>query len=67
MDIIVNNQQQTVNENTSLASLVDSVLGEKQKGVAVAVNDTVVAKTQWPSTLLQQNDNILIIKATQGG
>jgi len=67
MDITVNHQTQTVSENISLHALVDQLLGDKQKGIAVAVNDTVIGKTQWSTTSLQPNDNIIIIKATQGG
>ena len=67
MEIIVNNQPQTVSENASVQSLAEELLGDKQKGVAIAVNDTVVTKTQWAATFLKANDNIIIIKATQGG
>lgn len=66
MEIIVNNQITTTG-HTSLQALMSEILGEKQKGVAVAVNDTVIAREQWPAVLLQPKDNILIIKATQGG
>ena len=64
---MVNNQPQTVSENASVQSLAEELLGDKQKGVAIAVNDAVVTKTQWASTFLKANDNIIIIKATQGG
>jgi sulfur carrier protein len=67
MEIIVNNQVKNTGEHISLHALMSEMLGDKQKGVAVAVNDTVIAKEQWPSVLLQPQDNILIIKATQGG
>ncbi len=36
-------------------------------GVAVAVNNRVVPRHKWDSFKLKENDNILIIKATQGG
>lgn len=67
MEIIVNNQPQKVADNFSVQQLAQQVLGDKQKGVAIAVNDTVVSKTQWDATFLKPNDNIIIIKATQGG
>ncbi len=37
------------------------------RGVAVAVNEVVVPKTEWENFQLKDNDKILIIKATQGG
>jgi sulfur carrier protein len=67
MDILLNDQKHSISENASLYDVVFSQLGDKQKGVAVAVNDTVIPKVNWESHTLRSNDHILIIKATQGG
>ena len=67
MDILINNQTHTITDNTSLQTIVNAQLGDKQKGVAVAVNDTVIPKLSWEHHIIQSNDHILIIKATQGG
>ncbi len=67
MEIILNNQKKEVSEQITLAEIIFSQLGEKQKGIAAAVNDTVISKLYWETTKLNSNDNILIIKATQGG
>ena len=67
MEISINNVKTTVEEATSLATVVATNSGENTKGIAVAVNQSVVPKTEWHSTLLHQNDTIIIIKATQGG
>jgi sulfur carrier protein len=67
MDILINNQKHTVTDNSSLQTIVNIQLGEKQKGVAVAVNDNVIPKLNWENHILKSNDHILIIKATQGG
>jgi len=64
--LIINNQEQ---EFLSVNSLLD-ILKEKkiaQNGIAVAVNETVIPKTEWEKFSLKENDSILIIKATQGG
>jgi len=37
------------------------------RGIAVAVNDRVIPRGQWDDVVLQQNDRIEIIRATQGG
>lgn len=37
------------------------------RGIAVAVNDQVVPKSEWETYHLQENDRILVIQATQGG
>ncbi|MCE3226780.1 MAG: thiamine biosynthesis protein ThiS [Bacteroidetes bacterium] len=66
MEIVINNETKQVNYD-SLQSLVTGILGEKTKGIAVAINDNIVPKTHWESTALKEKDNVLIIKATQGG
>ncbi|MBA3902046.1 MAG: sulfur carrier protein ThiS [Bacteroidetes bacterium] len=40
---------------------------ETPKGIAVALNNKVIPRLKWDEQLVQQSDNILIIKATQGG
>jgi sulfur carrier protein len=67
MEIILNNQSKEIREQCSLQQMLNDMLGEKQKGVAVAVNNNVVPKTSWSNHQLTHKDNVLIIKATQGG
>ncbi len=66
MEITVNNEVKTINDD-SLLSLTDSLLGDKTKGIAIAVNQTIIPKADWKKTHLKTNDAVLIIKATQGG
>jgi sulfur carrier protein len=67
MEIQLNNQRRIITAPLSVQQLLDEVVGEKQKGIAVAINNTVVPKSTWAQQLIQTNDNIIIIKATQGG
>jgi len=67
MEIIFNNQKQEIAEETLMQHALDLWLGDKQQGIAVAVNDTIVHKTQWGTYVLQPDDDILVIRATQGG
>lgn len=67
MEIIVNNQKKTFPDQFSVQQLLDTMIPEKQKGIAVAVNSLVIAKSDWPFHVLKNNDDVLIIKATQGG
>ena len=66
MYIKVNNESQEISEKTTLQTLVDD-LKIKTNGIAIAINNTVVKKTDWTSKLLQPEDDVLIIKSTQGG
>ena len=67
MEVQLNNQPKVISPNSSLQQLLDEVVGEKQRGIAVAINNNVILKTSWLTHKLQSNDNILIIRATQGG
>lgn len=68
MELIINHQKKNFNTPlSSLAVLMHLELHGKTKGIAVAVNNQVIPKQQWDTTPLKQNDNILIITATQGG
>lgn len=67
MEITLNDKKHSVTENSSLYDLVFAQMGDKHKGIAVAVNDTVIPKSQWENHIIKSNDQILIIKATQGG
>lgn len=67
MEITFNNHIQQIQERSSVQIILNDLIGEKQKGIAVAVNETFVPKTQWDSYVLQTGDKVLVIKATQGG
>ena len=67
MEITLNKKVISVSNPCSIQLLVNSRIGEEQRGIAVAVNGSVVPKASWLSTPLNNGDSVLIIKATQGG
>ena len=67
MTITLNNQVIEIESNLMLNTLVFQQVGEKQNGIAVAVNQTVIPKSNWETTVVNNQDEVLIIKATQGG
>ena len=62
----VNNERQEISNKTTLQKLVDD-LKITTNGIAIAINNNVVKRTDWTSKILQQEDVVLIIKSTQGG
>lgn len=66
MNIIVNNSDHLIDEFSTIDQLIEQ-LNIDSKGIAIAVNLTVVSKENWTKTALKEDDNITIIKATQGG
>ncbi|MCZ4243960.1 sulfur carrier protein ThiS [Pedobacter punctiformis] len=67
MEITFNKQKQSIEAQTSLQSLLKEKLGERQNGIAVAINQTIVPKKRWATHALHPNDQVLVITATQGG
>jgi sulfur carrier protein len=67
MEVTVNQQNFIVPEDCSLLMLLNDVLHHPGQGVAIAINQNIVPKTQWGIHRLKSADNIIIIKATQGG
>ncbi len=64
--ISLNNTVYEVEENVSLLDALNQ-FKITQNGVAVAVNQTIISKSDWSKTSLNESDKILVIKATQGG
>ncbi|MEP2279484.1 sulfur carrier protein ThiS [Maribacter sp.] len=66
INIKVNNTTHLLKPNTTLNEMIDE-LGISVKGIAVAVNENIISKTEWNAKTLNENDEVLVIKATQGG
>lgn len=67
MKVFINNKDCVLNANENLISALEQNGIQSQKGIAVAVNNAVIPKTEWQTKVLNENDKITIIKATQGG
>ncbi|RTY88064.1 sulfur carrier protein ThiS [Flavobacterium sp. RSP15] len=68
MELKINNQtKQFATDSLTVQALLDFEIPIKQNGIAVAINNTVIPKSNWNSYQIQETDNILIISATQGG
>ena len=66
MIIKVNNKEMELSNQASLQQLAET-LQMPDKGVAVAVNNQMIPRTKWSETILQENDQIVVIKAACGG
>ena len=67
MEIIIDKQFHHVHDNCSLRQLIETLSALPPKGIAIAVNESVVPKSEWDTFLLQPQDKVLLIRATQGG
>jgi len=66
IEVKLNDSAKKIPLNSSLEQVMD-LFSISTKGIAVAVNSFVIPKDNWPKTIVELNDDILIIKATQGG
>ncbi len=66
MTINVNNQSQSISENSSIAILLEQI-HITPNGIAIAINNEIISKEKWDQVILNAEDQVTIIKATQGG
>lgn len=66
MEIKVNDESYQFNEAINIQQVLND-LNISEKGIAVALNQSIIQKSHWAQTTVQHQDNLLIIKATQGG
>lgn len=52
----------------TVVELLESLgIDPNRRGIAVAVNESVVLRSQWAATPLHEGDHVEILRATQGG
>ena len=68
MELTINGKKKDVGNIHTLDKLLTGMgYAAESKGVAVAVNDTVIPKGRWKTTTLNAGDSIEVIHAVQGG
>ena len=67
MEVTINNQNYFLNEVCSIEQMLIHVAIPETTGLAIAINQTIISKSKWPEHALQPGDQIILIKATQGG
>ncbi|MDN5276658.1 MAG: sulfur carrier protein [Clostridiales bacterium] len=66
MQIIVNGEKTTVNEGITLHDFL-KLKGLDPQKVVVEHNYRIVRSEEWPNIVLQENDNLEILKFVGGG
>ncbi|MEI8410854.1 MULTISPECIES: sulfur carrier protein ThiS [unclassified Kribbella] len=65
-DVWVNGKATSIPPNRSVADLVRQY-SDRQTGIAVAVNQSVLTRDEWAGTMLADGDRVEIVSAVQGG
>ena len=66
MKVQVNIKEVDITPGATLTQLA-AQLGLPVQGIAIAVNNKMIPRTEWEKFSLQENDNLVIIKAACGG
>lgn len=75
MTVVINGEEHSLATETSVERVVAELApgtrtggaDGRARGVAVAVNQSVVPRGAWASTLIHAGDHIEILQAVQGG
>ncbi|MGA2667451.1 MAG: sulfur carrier protein ThiS [Ignavibacteria bacterium] len=68
MKIKVNGEKQTLQEQMNLYDFLNLQLnGEDTKGIAIALNFNIIPRQKWETTFINEDDEIEIVHAVQGG
>jgi sulfur carrier protein len=66
MTVTINGEPHEIPDGATVAGVVASVT-KITTGVAVALNDEVVRRAEWPTTRLRDTDRLEVLTAVQGG
>lgn len=66
MKVQVNSKEVEIALNSTLTQLT-ALLELPSQGIAIAVNNKMIPRANWEEFSLQENDNLVIIKAACGG
>lgn len=66
MNIELNNSPYEIEEGTTLAVLAKQ-LNLADQGVAIAINYQVISRDLWVDTIINEGDQLMVVKAVSGG
>jgi len=67
MTVRINGEQRELEDATTLADVVQALVEQAERGVAVALDGDVVPRSEWESTTLSDGAHVEVLRAVQGG
>jgi sulfur carrier protein len=67
MNVTVNKKPVELPVSAGITDLIQQLNLPSAQSIAIAVNQQVIPKSEWNTCILKDNDEILLIRATQGG
>jgi sulfur carrier protein len=67
IEVIINQKNFSFPESGTLADVLPLLEIRQADGIAIALNEEVIPKGEWAAQVLQAQDRVFVIRATQGG
>jgi len=67
MTVFVNNELRELKAPSTLKDMLAACQIQSVRGLAIAVNNQVIARAAWEQHVLRTNDRITLIRASKGG
>jgi len=66
MKVLINDEEKNISSK-DINGLIKELNLTNLDGIALAINNNVILRKFWDTTIINENDNIIIIQATKGG
>jgi sulfur carrier protein len=67
MNVFLNDEETQADPGQTVANLLQQLSLDNTRKLAVAVNETVIRRSDWSEHALKENDRILLIAPIPGG
>ncbi len=67
MKIYLNGEETVLDKQPTIETFLKEKNLFDSRGIALAINNTVISKNKWNNTKINDKDNLMIITATAGG
>ena len=67
MQVTINKQNYQFDEHTSLEKAIETLELKETNGIALALNEEIIPRSEWQKTILFDEDEVIIISAVAGG
>ena len=67
ISIMVNDESLSLEDGCTVEALIKHLSGQDKNRIAIAVNDQVVVRSNWPKYKLSDKDKVMMFAPIQGG
>lgn len=67
IEVSINQKNYSVPDTGTLADVLPLLEIRQADGIAIALNEIVIPRSEWAAQALRPKDRVFVIRATQGG